>query len=186
VDLAVYCLDAEDLRQRDVQESYLKSDIDCWKAQQMMDAGLAEGDGVFVLGYPLGEMSPGLQRPIARAGIIGRIRDMYETPGRPYLIDAHIFEGNSGGPVITRPQFIALPGSKTVHQCMIIGIVTHVHGYWAKGRVLSPASPEVRVRDPAGLGTVQPVDRIFEAIAEHRRSRANPSVVAAKVIAPEE
>ena len=73
---------------------------------------VSEGDGVFVLGYPLGAMSRGRQRAIARAGIIARNCDAYESVPNDLLIDAHIFGGNSGGPVITRREFSHIQGSQ--------------------------------------------------------------------------
>lgn len=182
VDVAVFGLDAQQFRYAGVDEAYIFS-ANCWTMSQMLDQGASEGDGVFVLGYPLGNISRGRQCAIARAGIIARIRDAYERSPSDYLIDAHIFEGNSGGPVVTRPEFSHIQDTKTITQCMVIGIVTHVHAYNMRSQLLVKGDDgkfklddrtQVRLKDPAGLARVEPTDRIFETIAAHR-ARIDPA-----------
>lgn len=143
----------------------------------MRERGVSEGDGVFLLGYPLGIMSRGRQRAIVRAGIVARVRDAYDQAPSEFLIDAHILEGNSGGPVVTRPEFAAIQGTSCNTLCAVIGIVTHVYTHNPRAKVLVEGSDgkvrldeksQVRPQDPAGLGRVEPVDRIHETIAAHR------------------
>ena len=176
VDVAVFGLSTVQFKQAGVDEAYIFSE-NCWTMSQMREKGVSEGDGVFVLGYPLGAMSRGRQRAIARAGIIARIRDAYESAPNDFLIDAHIFEGNSGGPVITRPEFSHIQGTQSNNLCMVIGIVSHVYCYNARPQVLVEGSDgklgldesfQVRFKDPAGLARVEPVDRIHETISAHR------------------
>jgi hypothetical protein len=182
VDLAAFGLNGELLRAVEADEPYVLSDTNCWRMNEMREQGLSEGDSIFVLGYPLGEVSRGLQRAIARAGIIARVRDSYDYIPSAYLIDAHIFEGNSGGPVVTRPELTHLPETKPINQCRLIGIVTHVHAYHARAEVLRADSSDrmkldqktqVRFKDPAGLARVEPIDRIFEMIEAFRRKSAS-------------
>lgn len=167
-DIAVFCLDAAQLRERQIAEAYLKSDIHCWRIDDMRRNGVVEGDGVFVMGYPLGLMSQGTQLPIARMGIIARVRDAYSHLGRPYLVDANITEGNSGGPVAIRPELTALRNTATHSESMIIGIVSHVEMYSANGQVQTEGGQKVRSRVPAGLALVHPIDTVMETISAHR------------------
>jgi hypothetical protein len=176
VDVAVLGLNVAQFSAAGVDDAYIFSE-NCWVMQKMLEKGISEGDGVFVLGYPLGIMSRGRQRAIARAGIIARIRDAYDHAPNDFLIDAHIFEGNSGGPVVTRPEFAHIQGTQSNNFCMVVGIVTHVHGYNARARVLVEGADgkfkldesfQVRLKDPAGLAKVEPIDRILETISAHR------------------
>jgi hypothetical protein len=61
---------------------------------------VAAGDGVFVLGFPTG--LAGVQRNyvIVRQGCIARISEMLDGAAPGFLIDAPVYPGNSGGPVV--------------------------------------------------------------------------------------
>ncbi len=60
---------------------------------------------MYVLGFPM-NMVDSIKAPICRIGCIARFADAYirrkENP--VFLIDAQTFPGNSGGPVISRPE----------------------------------------------------------------------------------
>ncbi len=68
-------------------------------------ADLFEGANVMVLGFPGIVGNEYLARAITRAGIIAWLNpdDPY---GKPFLIDANIYPGNSGGPVLRVPTGI--------------------------------------------------------------------------------
>ena len=53
-----------------------------------------------MLGYPMGLVSQKRQFAICRGGCIARIRDFYAGQAKDFLIDAAVFPGNSGGPVV--------------------------------------------------------------------------------------
>ncbi|MBS0375316.1 MAG: hypothetical protein JSR73_12115 [Proteobacteria bacterium] len=167
VDIAAFCLGGDQIREKEVSEKFLRSDL-AWTVAQMREAGVSEGDGAFVLGYPLGEMSRGRQRPVCRSGCFARIQDCYDDPSQPYLVDAQVFPGNSGGLVVTCPDGTALKGTKTIERAMPVGIVCGVQSHWSHVRVDGDERRKVRVKDPAGLGVVQPMDRIPETLAHHR------------------
>ena len=183
VDIAAFPLPGSALRELDVTEAFLQSDAQCWSVAQMREAELSEGDGVYVLGYPMGIMSRGLQRAVCRSGCMARIRDFYDDQSQPFLIDAQVFPGNSGGLVITCPDLTTLEGSKAITKAAAIGIVTSVETHWSRGR-LDDGTP-VRVMDPAGIGGVLPMDRVVETIAYYRASSsAKPPAVEQDTPAP--
>ncbi len=138
----------------------------------MQQAGLLEGDDIFVLGFPMGIMSRGNQRAICRSGCVARIRDFYDDQNQPYLIDAQVFPGSSGGLVVTSPDALSIAGSKAITSATAIGIVTHVHAHWARGRLEDKDGTRFRIEDPAGIGVVQPMDRVVEAIAHYRATHS--------------
>ena len=62
-----------------------------------------EGDGVFVIGFPLGLVGDARNYPIVRYGVIARIQDWIRRHQDTFLVDAPAFPGNSGGPVVLKP-----------------------------------------------------------------------------------
>ena len=64
-------------------------------------ATISEGNGVFLIGFPLGLTGDALNFPIVRSGVIARVQDWLSGAEDAFLIDAPAFPGNSGGPVIT-------------------------------------------------------------------------------------
>src|SRR5712692_11732759 len=61
-----------------------------------------EGASILVLGYPGIVGNEYLVRAITRGGIIAWLNPE-EPYGKPFMIDANIYPGNSGGPVISIP-----------------------------------------------------------------------------------
>jgi len=70
----------------------------------MVELGISEGDSVYVLGYPMDLQNPDWHHMIIRSGIIARMRDMLDGVNSNFLLDAPVFPGNSGGPVILKPD----------------------------------------------------------------------------------
>src|SRR5207237_8206933 len=77
-------------------------------------AVVCEAAQVLVLGYPAAVANDFGRRALLRQGIVAWVSP--ENPaGKPFLIDANIFPGNSGGPVLLLPTGIdpaghVLPG----------------------------------------------------------------------------
>ncbi len=72
------------------------------------DKGISQGDGIFVLGFPMGIAGREKNYVIVRGGIISRLDDEIIKTDQKYLIDSTIFPCNSGGPVILRPEVVSL------------------------------------------------------------------------------
>jgi hypothetical protein len=85
-------------------------------------ASIEPGAAVVVLGFPKGLRSPEYPLPIMRSGIVARVDAGY------LLIDARLFRGNSGGPVVYVPPFkigpnpLMKPG--LVNEERLIGVVS--------------------------------------------------------------
>jgi hypothetical protein len=84
---------------------------------------ITEGDRVFVLGFPMGLVATERQYVICRSGIIARVRDLLEGTAPDFLVDATVFPGNSGGPVVICPSALAITGTKQIEKADLIGIV---------------------------------------------------------------
>ncbi len=123
-----------------------------------------EGDEVYVLGFPM-EL-PGSERNyvIARHGIVARIRDWYDYWTDTYLIDAFIYPGNSGGPVIAKPT-IHTYGEARSHP-KLIGMVSGYVPYSDVARSEQTGNPVSVSMENSGIAKVVPIDKINETIAE--------------------
>jgi hypothetical protein len=104
VDIAVFIVNPTVLERDGAEFKYFRLDEHVMTVVDMKTEGVSEGDGVFVLGFPMGIVTPQRKNVIARAGAIARIRDVLDGHQSSFLIDANIFPGNSGGPVLIRPE----------------------------------------------------------------------------------
>jgi S1-C subfamily serine protease len=103
---------------------------------------------------------------IARQGIIARIGDALDGFNKTFLVDTFIFPGNSGGPVILRPEAIAITGTKNQANALLIGFVTSFQTYQEVAVSQQTGRPRIMFEENAGLANVVPVDQINAAIAE--------------------
>ena len=132
---------------------------------QMMKTGVVEGSLVYNLGFPMNLVDI-IKAPICRLGCISRFIDTYirQNEHPTFLIDAHVFPGNSGGPVISRPEYISLRDTPNNTYANLIGIVSASILY--KETLVSTQTGEPRMiqTENSGLTVVHPVDRIKEVV----------------------
>lgn len=132
---------------------------------QMKKTGVEEGNLVYALGFPLGKVDI-IKTPICRLGCISRIMDTFikqkEYP--TFLVDAQVFPGNSGGPIISRPEQIAIQGTPTNSSANLIGILSEYIPY--QETLYSQQTGRARMiqEENSGLTIVHPVDRIKEVV----------------------
>jgi S1-C subfamily serine protease len=101
VDLAATLVNVGSLvQEHGIDLGWFDGPNDALNQTQMADAGLSEGDGVFVLGFPLGLVGSHRDVPLVRNGCISRVRDALAGATTVFLIDASVYPGNSGGPVV--------------------------------------------------------------------------------------
>lgn len=115
------------------------------------DRPLQEGDGIFVLGFPVGYYEDAKNWPVVRQGVLAQIQPYLEGAARTFLIDGSVFGGNSGGPVVSIPQPTAIRGTKQFSKSALLGMVS--------GSQLAPPSKE-----NADLGIVVPTDTLNDTI----------------------
>ena len=166
VDVAVLPINAALLREHDIAFNWFRSDQHVLKMREARDAGLSEGDGVFVLGFPLGQTGGERNYVIVRAGAVARVRDVLAGAARDFLVDAAIFPGNSGGPVITRPEFTSITGTKAISNASLLRIVTGYVPYEDVAISAQTNLPRVVFQENSGLAKVVPIDRVFEVIGQ--------------------
>ncbi len=166
IDVAVVGVNMDVLRNDGIKAEFITGDDNSADVAKAKDLGVSEGDGVFVLGFPLQLVGGERTFVIARQGIIARIGDLLEGFSKTYLVDTFIFPGNSGGPVILRPEAIAITGTKTQSNALLIGLVTSFQTYQDIAVSQQTGRPRIMFEENAGLANVVPVDQIKAAIVE--------------------
>lgn len=172
VDVAVISINFPLLREQAVQASYFRSNHDVANVDKLNDLGITEGDFVFVLGYPLGIVGAVRNTVNVRSGSIARIRDALTRDNKDYMIDAFVFPGNSGGPVVSKPEAIAIGGTKSQMAAYLIGIVKAYVPYEdiAYSLQTKPPRPRVSFQENSGLALVHPIDFVQDAIKEYQKT----------------
>lgn len=123
IDVALIPILISKLRQHAMQVMYFRSDKDAANTQKMKKLGFMEGDFAYALGFALGLAGRRRNVVIARSGTIARIRDALTGTAPDYLVDAFVFPGNSGGPVVSKPELVSVVGTKPQEKSYLIGIV---------------------------------------------------------------
>lgn len=163
-DVAAIFLNANFLKQEQRHFAYFKSDENTRSKKQMVESGITEGDRVFVLGFPMGLVDSTRQYVICRSGIFARIRDFLEGNSSEYLVDATIFPGNSGGPVVLCPSALAIQGTKAINRADLVGIVKSYVPYSDVAISQQTNKPRVIFEENSGLTAIEPVDAIIETV----------------------
>jgi S1-C subfamily serine protease len=164
LDVAVLGIDADFLAQENIRYEFFQSDNHLMTLKEMAASGVSEGDFVYALGFPMGIVDSDRQYVIARAGCIARIRDALEGHRQDFLIDAFIFPGNSGGPVLYKPEIISIGATQPVSKPGLLGIVSSYLSF--KDTAVSRQTGHTRVvfEENSGLAVVVPIDFILETI----------------------
>lgn len=164
IDVAVGPINVSKLKEDGIRYSYFHSDETSLRTAAAADAGLSEGDGVFVLGFPMGLVGVERSYVISRGGSLARVRDWLGGAEKHFLIDAGVFPGNSGGPVVVRPELLAITGTKPIHSANLIGVVRGYVPYRDVAVSEQTRNPRVIFEENSGLAVVHSVDQIEEAI----------------------
>lgn len=138
--------------------------------EEMKNLEVTEGDFIYVLGFPMGIVSEDRQHVILRQGVIARIRDLFENRNTDFVIDAVVFPGNSGGPVILKPEIISIDGTKSNPKALLIGIIKSYISYQEVAFSQQTNKPRVIFEENSGLSLVEPVDHILETIIENEKN----------------
>ena len=144
--------------------SWFCNDKNVYFREELKNVGFAEGDEVYTLGYPLGLVGDERNYVIARQGIVARIRDWYDSRSDTFLIDALIYPGNSGGPVIAKPTMFSYVTTRPYPK--LIGMVSKYVEVCESvqndqsGEVVSIST------DNSGLAKVVPIDKVNETIED--------------------
>mgnify|MGYP001853929871 CR=1 FL=1 len=166
VDIVALNLNANVLNSTKSKYSFFALDENTLYIEDMKNDDVYEGDLVNVLGFPMNLVDFNHKDPICRIGCISKISNLY-TPGSPdknFIIDAQAFPGNSGGPVILRPELTAVVGTKPHVKAVLIGILHSYIPYQDKLKSLQTNEIVSITTENSGLTYVHPVDYIRDVI----------------------
>ena len=116
-------------------------------------------------GFPLDLIGEQQNYPIVRFGVVSRIQDWIRGHKTTFLIDVPAFPGNSGGPVIVKPESVALRGTKAISRALLAGVI--------KGNIRSrdvavsqqTGEPRIVFEENTGLTEVVPIELVRETAA---------------------
>lgn len=164
-DVAAIFLNAEFMAKEALKFLPILSDLHTCSKTTMKSGTVNEGDRVFVLGFPMGLVSTERQYVICRSGIVARIRDYLDDRTPDFLVDAPVFPGNSGGPVILCPSALAIEGTKAPERADLIGLVKSYVPYRDVAISAQTQKPRITFEENSGLTAVEPMDAILETVA---------------------
>jgi hypothetical protein len=166
IDVAVSAFNVQRLEEDGIQFNVFRSEQNVATIDQVKKIGITEGDFVYTLGFPMRLTGRRRNSVLVRSGVIARIRDVLDGDEKEFMIDSFIFPGNSGGPVVLKPEIFSIEGTPTPPKADLIGIVSAYLPYEDIAYSLQSGSPVPRVnfRENSGLALVTPVDHINETI----------------------
>lgn len=165
IDIAVVELNAQAFVNAKSELNWFDIEDHALTLGQMRRTGVDEGCLVYAIGFPMGIVENDIKAPFLRLGCISRIEDAFRGLGdSSYFVDAQTFPGNSGGPIINRPETEAVTGTATNSSANLIGILSAYLPY--KDVLVSRQTGETMMihHENSGLTKVFPVDRIIEVI----------------------
>lgn len=170
-DIAVIVINVKKIKDEGLQFSYFQSDQHAANISKLEELGITEGDYAYTLGFPMGLIGGDRNFVIVRSGSIARICDTLMRANKEFLVDTFVFPGNSGGPVVSKPEALAISGTKSQSAAYLIGIVKSYIPYEDVAVSLQTQRPRVTFEENSGLAAVHPIDFIQEVIQEQLKSQ---------------
>jgi hypothetical protein len=164
VDVGVIRVNFNVLQDEGMQASFFGGDVHALRSAELLANGVTEGDLGYVLGFPMGFVGDHRSVVIVRNGNIARIRDVLAGTEKSFLFDATVFPGNSGGPVVLRPEMLSIEGTQAISRASLIGIVRAYVPYQDIAISVQTNRPRVIFEENSGLAAVHPVDNIDACI----------------------
>jgi hypothetical protein len=154
------------------QVAFFANDVATANRGKLKELEVAAGDGVFVLGFPMNLAGAQRNYVIVRQGSIARISDLLDSTSATFMIDSFVFPGNSGGPVVLRPEAMSISGTKSQQNAYLVGIVLSYEPYSDIAVSLQTKQARIVFQENSGLASVLPTDDIDALIRQWRVSRA--------------
>lgn len=130
---------------------------------------LFEGAPVIVLGYPGIVGNEYLVRAISRSGIVAWINPEKPTENK-FLVDANLFPGNSGGPVIAVPTAFVNPRQIRVGEGgALLGLVSKIPVQYPLVTLTNPNLPEpiqlrTQIKGVGSIGIIEPASKVVKLL----------------------
>ena len=163
-DIGAVMLSGTTITQQHLKFSSFDIDSNSFSSFELRDNGVDEGSLVYMLGYPMGLVNVNSELPICRMGCIARISEEQIAESHDALLDIQNFPGNSGSPIVSKPEFIGIQGTNILDRCVLIGII-HAYLPYRESLINSQTKEIVEVRsENSGLALMHPVEYIRDVI----------------------
>ena len=153
----------QDLESKDILWETFAAGHNTLSKERSANAGLSEGDEVFMAGFPRGWRRGRQDYPIVRHGVLAQVQGWLNGEHETFLVDGSGFPGNSGGPVVTKSQMNSVTGTKTVPGSWLVGMVSRRRFSPIPKRTDDSTKPHALV-ETADLIEVVPMDAIDEVV----------------------
>lgn len=164
IDVAVLPLSAQFINDNDLDFPCFDIENTAMSTEELRSNGADAGSIIYMLGFPMGLVNEASNLPICRMGCISRMSETQIREQHNILVDIQNFPGNSGSPIITRPEFVSITGTHSLTKSILVGIVHSYIPYQEK--LFSVQTNEiVEIRsENSGIALVHPVEYIREII----------------------
>lgn len=164
IDIAVLPINGSVIEGLNLNFDGFDIDENAMSSQELRTNGVDEGNLIYMLGYPLGLVNENSNVPICRLGCISRMSEAQITEQHNMLVDIQNFPGNSGSPVISRPELMSIGGTKSLSKSVLIGII-HSYLPYRENLISTQTKRIVEVREEnSGIAFMHPVEFIREII----------------------
>jgi len=164
IDIAVLPINADFITENSLDFNCFNIDTNAMSSTDLRTNGVDEGSIIYMLGFPMGLVNMNSNLPICRMGCVSRMSETQISEQHNILVDIQNFPGNSGSPIITRPESITLTGTASLTKSVLVGIV-HSYIPYKEELVNSQTKEVVEIKsENSGLANVHPVEYIREII----------------------
>jgi hypothetical protein len=169
-DIAVLSINGQKLREEGIKFFFFSEDRHSYLMADREKYGIATGDGLFVLGFPMGIRGAAQNFVIARKGIVARV-DEEVLKEHFFFVDVAAYPGNSGGPIVIEVEIVAVGGTKAVSETRLIGVVSKGITYQDVAVSRQSGQPRVVFEEQTGLVKAVPIDSVVEAIDAYMKTQ---------------
>ena len=166
VDIAVLPLNGKFITDNNIEFASFDIDKHAMTSEELRYEGVDEGTLIHMLGFPMGLVNINSNLPICRLGCIARISAAQILESYNILADIQNFPGNSGSPIVTRPEIVSIEGTKSLNKSVLVGIV-HSYIPYRENLINSQTQQVVEIRsENSGIALIHPVEFIREVVDE--------------------
>lgn len=144
-------------------EYHVFTENEVFMAKDFASKSISTGDGLFVLGFPMSISGKAKNFVIVRQGIIARVDDEV-LDDCFYYIDSSAYPGNSGGPVIIKPELVSISGTGSNNTGALVGVISSGETYSDVAISKQTGEPRIVFTEQTGLVRVVPTEFIYEII----------------------
>ena len=164
VDIAVVLLNGSFITQNNLEFAAYNIEEHALTSSEVVAQGGNEGSYVYMLVFPMKLVNIDSNTPICRGGCIARIDEKEINNTKQFLLDIQNFPGNSGSPIITKPEVISIGNDPVLGKSVLIGIVSGYIPYEEK-LINAQTKRVVEIRsENSGIAVVNPVEFIKEVM----------------------